>query len=109
MMVGWAFAYETINDKKLSLLRAIPKEWFNKPFSAKNIMYSNGSIDICVNNNKISLRFSSPLENQAEIVWRNKQSLTMADIVEGKEYIEDVVKNKLILKKGFSEINITIK
>ena len=109
IMVGWAFAYETVEDKKLSLLRAIPKEWFNKPFSVKNLMYSNGSIDIQVDKNKIFLQFSSPLESDAEIVWRCKETLTMADIVEGNEYIEEVVKNRLVLKKGVSKMIIAIK
>ena len=72
-------------------------------------MYSNGSIDIQVDKNKIFLQFSSPLESDAEIVWRCKETLTMADIVEGNEYIEEVVKNRLVLKKGVSKMIIAIK
>ena len=109
IMVGWAFAYETVQDKKLLLLSAIPKEWFKQSFGVKNLMYSNGCIDIRVKNNKIFLQFSSPLENEAEIVWRCKEELTMSDIIEGNEYIKDVVQNRLILKKGISEFVIAIR
>lgn len=109
IMVGWAFAYETVQDKKLSLLRAIPKDWFKQSFSVKNLMYSNGRIDISVDNGKILIKFSSPLETEAEIVWRCRETLTMADIACGREYIQDVVENRLILKKGISEITIAIK
>lgn len=109
IMVGWAFAYESVQDKKLSLLKAIPKAWFEHPFGVKNLMYSDGSIDIQVDKDTIVLRFSSPLEREAELVWRKKEVLSKADIAFGQEYIQAIDGNRLVLKKGVSEAKIIIR
>ena len=108
IMMGWAFAYETMQDNKLSLLRAIPKDWFTKSFGVKHLMYSEGSIDVFVEKGKIDLQFSSPIQKKTEIVWRCKEKLTFEDIVAGKEYVQDIFENRLILKKGVTNVHIVI-
>ena len=108
IMMGWAFAYETMQDNKLSLLRAIPKDWFTKSFGVKHLMYSEGSIDVFVEKGKIDLQFSSPIQKKTEIVWRCKEKLTFEDIVTGKEYVQDIFENRLILKKGVTNVHIVI-
>ncbi len=109
IMVGWAFAYETVEKNTLSLLRAIPKAWFTKPFKVKNLMYSDGCIDIRVEEQRVRVAFSSPLQKQAEIVWRNKETLSASDIVSGQEYIEAIAGNRLLLKKGVTKVDIVIR
>ena len=109
IMTAWAFAYETMTDNKLSLLRAVPKAWFTQSFGVKNVMYSDGSIDIHVEKHSVSLQFSSLLEKETEIVWRNKEKVSETDIVEGKEYIQGIVGNRLLLKKGVTNVYIVIR
>lgn len=68
IMSLWMFAYETTAQKGLSFLRAIPKTWFEKGFKVENIGYSEGCIDISLENNTVCVSFSSPISNNAEIV-----------------------------------------
>lgn len=108
IMVAWAFAYETVDGGTLSLLRAIPKAWFGGTFGVNGLSYSGGSVDIEVRENTVSVRFASPLEKRAEIVWRAKETLCISDIVAGKEYIESIEQNRIVLKKGVCNVKLVI-
>lgn len=108
IMTGWMFAYETMNDRKLSLLRGVPKAWFDKGFSAKGLGWTKGKVDISVENNSVEIVFSKPLDVKAEIVWRANQDISMDNILEGKEFVERCAGNRIILKFGVEKAKITI-
>ncbi len=108
IMTGWMFAYETMNEGTLSLLRGIPKAWFDKGFSAKGIGWTGGKLDIEVKENIVTVEFSEPIEKPAEIVWRKNNFVSMSDISEGSEFVEKCEGNRIILKKGVKEAVIKI-
>lgn len=108
IMTGWMFAYETMNEKTLSLLRGVPKNWFEKGFSVKGIGWTKGRLDISVKENNVEINFSKPLDAKAEIVWRAKNSVTMNNIIDGKEFVENCENNRIILKKGVSAVKIVV-
>ena len=107
-MVGWAFAYERLSDGVLALLSAIPKSWFNEGFSISRVGYSGGEIDIKYEDGAVSLSFSSPTKIQCELIWREKEALTECDILSGKEYIKEIIGNRMILKTGLSKVLISL-
>lgn len=108
IMTGWMFAYETMNERKLSLLRGIPKAWFDKGFSAKGLGWTGGTLDVEVKDNTVKVNFSAPTEHNAEIVWRKKDAVSMSDIVKGAELVERCEGNRVILKKGMITAEIEI-
>lgn len=109
IMALWMFAYETANEKRLSLLRAVPKTWFEKGFSVNNIGFSEGKIDISLEQNVLTLSFSVPPSEKIEIIWRGKNSLSEKDIVHGMEYIAEIIGNRIILKNGIKLAKIEIR
>ncbi|MBE7024331.1 MAG: hypothetical protein E7412_07715 [Ruminococcaceae bacterium] len=108
IMSAWMFAYETMNEKTLSLLRGIPKAWFDKGFSAKGLGWTEGTLDIEAKDNTVTVEFSAPLEKSAEIVWRKKTSVSMANIAEGAEFVEKCQGNRIVLKKNLKKAFIKI-
>lgn len=108
IMTSWMFAYETMRENKLVLLSGVPLEWIKNGCSVENIGTSFGKIDIKVCDNQITVNFNKPLETEAEIVWRTKDSLTTKDILSGMEFIKDINQNRIILKKGITHANIKI-
>ena len=109
IMALWSFAYETVNEKRLSLLRAVPKSWFKKGFDVKNIGFSEGCIDISLCDNKLSISFSSPVSSTTEIIWRAKETLCESDIISGIEYIDNISENRIYLKEGIMKAEITVR
>ena len=109
IMTAWMFVYETVAKNRLRLLSGIPLDWFKQGFSAKEIGYSGGKVSISVQNNHIILNFSNPIESEAELVWRPKNELTKTDILSSSEFIERIDGNRIILKKGTTHIEMTIK
>ena len=108
VMTAWMFAYELMNESKLSLLRAVPKKWFDKGFTVRGLGWSDGNLDISLEENKLRIEFSKAPESTLEIVWRKKKTIDMNDIKKGTEFIEKCEGNKIILKKGitFAEFEI---
>lgn len=104
----WMFAYETVDEKRLSLLRAVPKAWFREGFSVKNIGFSGGTMDINLEKNTLCVSFSEPIKEEAEIIWREKEALCLKDIVQGAEYIDRITGNRIYLKARISHAEITI-
>lgn len=109
IMSLWMFAYETVNEKRLSLLRAVPKAWFDEGFCVKNIGYSEGSMDISLENNTLSVAFSAPIFVETEIVWRKKEALSEADIACGMEFIAKIDRNRIRLKTGITHAAISVR
>lgn len=109
IMTAWMFAYETVDSCTLLLLSGIPLSWFQSEFSAEKIGYSGGTCDIRWDGRKLSLIFSAPLEKEAAVVWRLKESIAPDDILCGMEYIERLEENRIFLKKQFRRITIEIK
>lgn len=107
-MIGWMLAYEKM-DGGLSLLKALPKDWYGKEFSARGIGYSGGSVDISSDGSGISFKFSSPSPEGAVVVWRAKENITEEEVLSGMEYIERIDGNKLTLKSGLTSLRISIK
>ena len=107
-MIGWMLAYEKM-DGGLSLLKALPKDWYGKEFSARGIGYSGGSVDISSDGSGISFKFSSPSPEGAVVVWRAKENITEEEVLSGMEYIEKIDGNKLTLKSGLTSLRISIK
>ena len=100
LMTVWMFAYETVGDRKLKLLSALPKEWYSLPFTAKGIVTSHGKVDIASDGKTITFDFSEGSPEDCEITFRNAESLNVDGIKLGKEYVKDVIGNSVILKKG---------
>ena len=109
IMCLWMFAYETVDKKRLSLLRAVPKAWYKKGFSVKNIGYSEGTMDISLERNTLSVSFSAPISEGAEIIWREKATLSESDVIQGMEYIDKITGNCIGLKTGITHVEITIR
>ena len=109
IMLAWIFAYERVSDGKLQLLSALPKEWYKKPFSVKKLGSSIGNMDIESNGEKISFSFENPLPSGVELVWRAKDTVSFDDIVLGKEYVESINGNHLVIREGTKELNLIIK
>lgn len=109
LMTAWSFAYETVDGKKLRLLSAIPKDWYSRPFKAKGIRYSEGSIDIDSDGETISVCFSTPPTATVELVWRPKKEIRTQDIHLGAESVNTVRDNVLILKNGIKNFAISVK
>lgn len=107
-MVGWMFAYEKMNGT-LSLLTALPKDWYSKEFSAFGIGYSGGKIDFVSDGAGICLKFSSPSPEGTVLVWRAKDEIALDDVVLGKEFVESIDGNKIKLRAGLTDIRISIK
>ena len=108
-MVGWMFAYEKVKDGTLSLLRAVPKAWFDKEFSVSGICYSDGSVSIDYKGGKLTVQLSSPSPDGMEIVWRGKDTVNASDITLGAELIEGINGNSLLIKGGQRKIVLEIK
>ena len=108
MMTVWMFAYETVGDRKLKLLSALPKEWYSLPFTAKGIVTTHGKVDIVSDGKTISFDFSEGSPEDCEIVFRNAESLNIDSIKLGKEYVKDVIGNRVILKKGTRHAEIAL-
>ena len=108
MMTVWMFAYETVADRKLLLLSALPKEWYALPFTAKGIVTTNGTVDIVSDGECFSFDFSKGSPEGCEIVFRNVENLSLASIKKGKEYVKDIIGNRIILKKGLSHAEIAL-
>ena len=108
IMTAWMFAYETVDSCTLLLLPGIPVSWFRSVFSAKKIGYSGGSCDIEWDGRRISVTFTSPLERNTALVWRQKETILLDDILHGAEYIERLEGNRIYLKKEIQKIVMEI-
>lgn len=103
IMTAWMFAYETVQSGKLLLLAGLPLEWLQKGCSVQNLGTSFGKIHIWAGADFVELVFENPLEKEAEIVWRQKETLEISDILQGMEYIDHIENNCMILKKGITQ------
>ena len=108
-MLCWAFAYERINDGGLQLLSALPRDWYDKPFSAMGIGYSGGKIDIISDGETIDVTFENATKSPVDIVFRNKDELSDYAVTLGKEYIEKITKNRLTFKPGLTRVKLSAK
>jgi len=106
-MTGWMLVYEKM-DGTLSLLTALPKDWYTKEFSALGIGYSGGKLDIISDGEGVSVKFYSPAPEGTVLVWRTKDEVAMEDITAGAEFIEEIRGNKLVLKAGVTEFRISV-
>ena len=109
IMSLWMFAYETVVNKRLSLLRAVPKAWFKEGFTVNNIGFSLGKIDISLKYNTLSVVFSESIPPETEIVWRAKSEVTLNDITDGEEYIESIKGNRIYLRSGIKKAVIAVR
>ena len=109
IMTSWMLAYETVDNSKLRLLSAVPKEWFTKSFSAKNIGTTDGNIEISFSEKLLSVKFSKPISKTTEIVFGSFDKLNINDFSEGHEYIEDINANVVILKPDVTEVTLRLK
>ena len=108
IMLSWCFAYERIDNGVLRLLSAIPKEWYKTGFSAKGLGYSGGTLDISYADNTVKVRFDRKTENNVELVLRGREAVYAEDIVSGSEFISEIRKNVIVLKRGITEVSITL-
>ena len=109
VMAAWMFAYERMRDNKLVLLSGIPKAWFETGFSAKKLGYSNGSVDVAVKDNTVSIHFSAPTTDPIELVWREKDIVTPESVENGREHILAIDGNRLMLKTGITHAELVIR
>lgn len=107
-MVAWMFAYETMGNNDLVLLGGIPKAWFDTGFSAEKLGWSGGALSVSVNGNKISLQFSAPTDKPVTLVWRKKERIALSDILSGSDAVSSIQGNRLVLKPGIQQAEITI-
>lgn len=108
IMIAWSFAYECMNEKKLKLLSALPKEWYAKRFKVNGISYSGGRLDLESDGKILSVRFEQTPEIPVELVWRAKEVIRPQDILLGKENILEINGNVLLLKSGIKEMQMAI-
>lgn len=108
LMTAWCFAYEAVEGDKLRLLSALPKEWYSRPFEAKGIGYSDGSVDITSDGKRISVSFEKSPTVSVELVWRSRESISLADIRMGAEYVREIRGNVICLVSGVKEFSIEV-
>ena len=109
IMLGWMFAYETVNGKTLRLLSALPKKWFKNEFSASGIGYSDGEVSIKNSPDGLLVEFSNSCPRDTELYWRVRDNLAIDDIESGKEFIKEIKGNVIILKEGIKKVLIKVK
>ena len=109
LMTAWCFAYETADGKKLRLLSAIPSDWYGRPFKARGICYSEGSIDIDSDGESVSVSFSAPPTVTVELIWRARKEILPQDVRLGLEYVSAVNGNTLTLKSGIPSFTLSVK
>ena len=107
-MLAWCFAYESIEERRLRLLSALPREWYGRQLRAKGISYSGGRIDLEMDSNQLSVRFECTPSIPVEVVWRAKESISLQDISVGREDILEIKGNVLLLKSGKKEFELSI-
>ena len=109
IMLSWCFAYERIDKSTLRLLSAVPKEWFERGFSVNGIGYSGGKLDISWKDGTVTVCFDRPTEAEAELVLRTKDNVLPEDMAEGSEYVKEIRRNVLVLKKGITKAFVTFR
>lgn len=109
ILLGWMFAYETMNDHRLRLLSALPKDWYGKPFSVSQLGYSGGTVDIVSDGHFITFEFSDPCPIGTELICRAIDTLSPANIVSGLEYIASIEGNRVLIKPGLRHIKLQIR
>ncbi|MBE6965529.1 MAG: hypothetical protein E7441_05785 [Ruminococcaceae bacterium] len=109
IMLGWMFAYETVNGKTLRLLSALPKKWFKNEFSASGIGYSDGEVSIKNSPDGLIVEFSNSCPRDTELYWRVRDNLAIDDIESGKEFIKEIKGNVIILKESIKKVLIKVK
>lgn len=107
LMTGWMFAYETVQDKRLLLLAAVPKRWFEKGFCMRRLGFSGGWCSIEWNGKILSISLSAPVKTPVEIHWR-PGGLTKDCIRRGLEYVERLEPDKMLLKSGVVSAELEI-
>jgi len=100
-MIGWMFAHENM-DSSLTLLGALPKDWYSKPFAMKKIGFSGGTVDIVSDGKKIIVDFSDVPECEVKLVWRAD------NIIHNNEYIHNIDGNVITLKSGIKHAEFSI-
>ena len=108
LMTIWMLAYETVADGKMRLLSGIPKEWLKTAFSAKGIVTSRGTVDICFDGKCLFIDFSEGAPQGCEVVLRCFEELSAEDITVSEGCLENLEGNKVIIKAGTSHCEIRI-
>ncbi len=103
------FAYETVDNSRLRLLSSVPAEWFSKGFSAKNLGTAEGNLDIIYDKEMLTVQFSKPASKTVEIVFGNFDRISLNNVIEGKEYVDRITNNVIILKPGISKAALRVK
>ena len=109
IMLSWCFAYERIDAGTLRLLSAVPKEWLESGFSVNAIGYSGGKLDVSCKDGTVTVCFDRPTEAEAELVLRTKDTVLPEDMISGLEYVKEIRKNVLVLKKGITKASVTLR
>ena len=109
IMLAWAFCYESVKDKKMRLLSAVPKSYFDFDFAVRSVGYSKGTLDIEYKGGILDLSFSSPTPEGAELVFRAKDKIVPEDIEIGSEFVKEIKDNVLVLNGGLNKIKIKLR
>ena len=108
LMTAWCFAYETVEGDRLRLLSALPKEWYRRPFEARGLGYSEGKLDVTSDGKRVFVSFKKSPTVSVELVWRARESLSLADIRVGTEYVREIRGNVICLISGVKELSIEV-
>ena len=109
IMTSWMFAYETVDNSTLRLLSAVPGDWFEKSFSAKRIGTLRGYVNLSYEDKVLTIDFSLPTEKETEVYFNNIKTLSIDNILEGRENITRISGNKVMLREGISCAKIRLK
>lgn len=109
IMLAWAFCYESVKDKKMRLLSAVPKSYFDFDFAVLSVGYSKGTLDIEYKGGILDLSFSSPTPEGAELVFRAKDKIVPEDIEIGGEFVKEIKDNVIVLNGGLNKIKIKLR
>ncbi len=102
-MVAWQFAYETVDNERLSLLAGIPKAWYAEGFAVKDLGVSFGTVDITAHSKEVTIAFSQVPTKTVSLVLRHCDTVT---VIDGGEFVDSQEGNVLILKQGVSSIRL---
>ena len=109
IMLGWAFAYERVEDNRLCLLEAIPKEWFDSRFSAHGVGVSFGEISVDYDGGTLDIKLSRPAPDGFSVRLRCASELESSMVSEGDAVLLGIEGDRLNIKGGVSRIRIKLR
>lgn len=111
IMTAWMFAYETVEEKQLWLLSAIPASWLERDFAAEGLGFSGGTCSMQHRRTKeahvFKLTFSQPT-SQPVCLFLNS-GCPIPDGAQAADLIDHTDGNRIWLKSGLTQAELSLR